>query len=214
MRNKPIAIRKVKFPDGTVDRLGEPERKRVFPDGVAYEVTQILEDNIDSGTGTAAATGCGDEAGKTGTTDDFNDAMFVGYTPVLSTGVWVGYPDALQSMYSVHGISVAGGTFPAMIWNDFMEVAVADGCGSFSEPENPVEWIDFNGEYSSSSGGSYSSDYDYDYGQDDYYDDGGGTEDDTSQEEGAYAPGLGQKPAPKPSPAPPPAQPPGGGVTP
>ena len=53
----------------------------MFSDGVAYEVTQILEDNVDAGTGTAAGTGCGDEAGKTGTTDDFNDAMFIGYTP-------------------------------------------------------------------------------------------------------------------------------------
>ncbi len=113
IRNKPIAIKKVTFPDGHVDELGEPERERVFSDGVAYEVTQILEDNVDAGTGTAAGTGCGDEAGKTGTTDDFNDAMFMGYTPHLATGVWVGYPDALISMTSVHGISVAGGTFPA-----------------------------------------------------------------------------------------------------
>ena len=42
IRNKPIAIVKVSFPDGHVDELGEPERERVFPDGVAYEVTQIL----------------------------------------------------------------------------------------------------------------------------------------------------------------------------
>ena len=124
IRNKPIAIKKVSFPDGHVDELGEPDRERVFSDGVAYEVTQILEDNVDAGTGTSAGTGCGDEAGKTGTTDDFNDAMFIGYTPKLSTGVWVGYPDALISMSSVHGVSVAGGTFPAKIWHDFMSVAL------------------------------------------------------------------------------------------
>ncbi len=84
IHNKPIAIRKVTFPDGHVDEIGEPDRNRVFEDGVAYEVTQILEDNVDAGTGTAAAPYCGDEAGKTGTTDDFNDAMFVGYTPYLA----------------------------------------------------------------------------------------------------------------------------------
>ncbi len=112
IRNKPIAIKKVVFPDGNVDELGEPERRRVFSDGVAYEVTQILEDNVDSGTGTAAQTGCSYIAGKTGTTDDFNDAMFMGYTPYLATGVWVGYPDALRSMTSVHGISVAGRHLP------------------------------------------------------------------------------------------------------
>jgi penicillin-binding protein 1A len=210
IRSEPIAIKKVKFPDGQVDELGEPERKRVFSDGVAYEVTQILSDNVDEGTGTAAGTGCGDEAGKTGTTDDFNDAMFIGYTPRLSTATWVGYPNALQSMYSVHGISVAGGTFPAMIWHDFMEVALDKyGCAIFPEPENPIEWIPFNGEYSSSSGascesvsitgsgqsegsyGSCGSSGDYYY----YY------YDDTSDQD-AYAPGVGQKPAPKPEPVP------------
>ena len=152
IRNKPIAIKKVTFPNGQTDDLGDPDRERVFSDGVAYEVTQILEDNVDAGTGTAAGTGCGDEAGKTGTTDDFNDAMFIGYTPHLSTGVWVGYPDALRSMYSVHGISVAGGTFPAEIWNDFMSVALDGHCEYFPEPDDPVDWIPFNGEYTSSSG--------------------------------------------------------------
>jgi len=235
MHNNPIAIRKVKFNDGEVDEIGKPDRKRVFEDGVAYEVTQILEDNVDGGTGTAAGTGCGTEAGKTGTTDDFNDAMFIGYTPYLSTGVWVGYPDALQSMSSVHGVSVAGGTFPAMIWNDFMEVALDGHCETFPEPENPVEFIDFNGEYASSSGSSCSSSsvsgtgssegaYGCSYEEAPVVEEGG-------SDDGAYAPGVGQKPAPKPEPKPAPAPapappappapvptapepPPGGGVTP
>ena len=136
IRNKPIAIRKVTFPDGHIDELGEPERERVFPDGVAYEVTQILEDNVDAGTGTAAGTGCGDEAGKTGTTDDFNDAMFMGYTPVprhRASGSAI--PTRCVSMSSVHGISVAGGTFPAQIWHDFMAVALDGHCETFPEPK-------------------------------------------------------------------------------
>jgi penicillin-binding protein 1A len=232
MRNKPIAIRKVKFPDGHVDELGDPVRKRIFSDGVAYEVTQILKDNVEGGTGTAANTYCGDQAGKTGTTDDFNDAMFIGYTPTLATGVWVGYPDELRSMTSVHGISVAGGTFPAEIWHDFMSVALEE-CETFPEPEEPVEWIDFNGEYTSSYGsgcssasvggtgsdeGAYGCSDDYDSSYDGSYDDGSSDED-SPDDEGAYAPGRGQKPAPKPpapspSPAPAPSPPPSGGVTP
>lgn len=228
IHNKPIAIKKVKFPDGHVDELGEPERNRVFPDGVAYEVTQILKDNVAAGTGTAAATGCGDQAGKTGTTDDFNDAMFVGYTPVLATAVWVGYPDALRSMYSVHGISVAGGTFPAMIWHDFMSVALGSRCETFPEPNDPVDWIPFHGEYTSSYGsscssasvgGTGSSEGAYGCSEEST------TEDTTTEEDDAYAPGKGQKPepkpqpkpTPKPTPEPPPAPPPpssGGGVTP
>ncbi len=230
IHNKPIAIRKVSFPDGHVDVLGEPERNRVFEDGVAYEVTQILEDNVDAGTGTAAGTGCGDEAGKTGTTDDFNDAMFVGYTPRLVTGVWVGYPDALISMTSVHGISVAGGTFPAQIWHDFMQVALDGKCEYFPEPENPVEFIPFNGEYTSNYGGSCSDASIGTGGSEGAYGCSSteevpaeSTETDTN--DGAYAPGVGQKPAPKPepkpkpapkpAPAPPPAPPPpSGGVIP
>ena len=82
IRNEPKAITKVEFPDGKTDDLGKPERERVFPEWVAYEATKILEMNVTSGTGTAAQIGC-DAAGKTGTTDNFNDAWFVGYTPHL-----------------------------------------------------------------------------------------------------------------------------------
>jgi penicillin-binding protein 1A len=241
IHNEPIAIRKVAFPDGHVDQTDNPRRDRVFQDGVAYEVTNILEDNVDGGTGTAAQTDCSYEAGKTGTTDDFNDAMFIGYTPQLSTAVWVGYPNELRSMTSVHGISVAGGTFPAQIWHDYMQVALhhpeitqGDFCPSFPEPRDPVEWIPFHGTYTSGSSSSscyggvtgsgstegsyscsgYSSSDSYDYGGSDY-----------ESNSDAYAPGVGQKPAPspKPSPAPspaPPAAPPAapppdsGGVTP
>ena len=157
--------------------------------------------------------------------------MFMGYTPHLATGVWVGYPDALISMTSVHGISVAGGTFPAQIWHDFMEVALDGHCETFPEPDDPVEWIPFHGEYTSSSGSGCS--------------DGLGrrhrqlrgllrlrqlrrqqlprTAATGGNDDGAYAPGVGQKPAPKPDPAPkpepappppPPPPPPSGGVTP
>jgi penicillin-binding protein 1A len=230
MHNKPIAIRKVVFPDDHVDELGEPDRNRVFQDGVAYEVTQILEDNVDAGTGTAAGTGCGDEAGKTGTTDDFNDAMFMGYTPYLAAGVWVGYPDALISMSSVHGISVAGGTFPAQIWHDFMTIALQGHCETFPEPQDPVEWIPFHGEYTSTSGsscataevgGTGSSEGAYGCAAPEEVTD----EDKTDKNNGAYAPGVGQKPAPKPDkdkpdpdpeppPPPPPPVTPGGGISP
>jgi penicillin-binding protein 1A len=207
IHSKPIAIRKVTFPDGHVDDIGEPDRNRVFPDGVAYEVTQILKDNVAAGTATAAGTGCGDEAGKTGTTDDFNDAMFIGFSPFLSTGVWVGYPDALRSMSSVHGIAVAGGTFPAEIWHDYNQVALEGHCETFPEPTDPVDWIPFHGEYTSTSGSSCSSAS------------VGGTgssegaygcaapetttpEDNKDKNNGAYAPGVGQKPTPKPKPKP------------
>ena len=147
MRNKPIAILRVRFPDGEEEDLGKPKRERVLSDAQAYEVTKILKQNVTSGTGTRSQIGC-PSAGKTGTTDNFNDAWFDGYTPHLATAVWVGYPDALREMRSVHGISVAGGTFPAEIWKKFMDVAKADKCADFPQPKTQISWSPFFGRYS------------------------------------------------------------------
>jgi penicillin-binding protein 1A len=119
----PMAIRKVILASGKEDDQagwGKPARKRVILDGVAYTVTKILEQNIQYGTGTRANFGR-PAAGKTGTTDDHADAWFCGYLPNLEATVWVGYPQGEIPMQSVHGIAVAGGSFPAEIWRLFME---------------------------------------------------------------------------------------------
>src|SRR5256714_5818059 len=136
MYSEPRAIRRVGFPDGKVDDLGKPKRHRVISDGVAYEVTKILELNIQRGTGTHANYGC-PAAGKTGTTDNYNDAWFVGYTPSMATSVWVGYPNALKEMRSVHGIAVAGGTFPGQISHDHKSGA-PPGRTPFPQPPPPA----------------------------------------------------------------------------
>ena len=74
------------------------------------------------GTGTRAALPDRPAAGKTGTTENYGDAWFVGYTPQLVTAVWVGYPNKLVPMTNqFHGDPVAGGTYPAMIWKTFMQ---------------------------------------------------------------------------------------------
>jgi penicillin-binding protein 1A len=151
IRNIPKAIMKVEFPDGTSENLGEPRRKRAFSDGVAHEVTKILEQNIQRGTGRSAEIGC-PAAGKTGTTDDFNDAWFVGYTPIMATSVWVGYPNALREMRGVHGIDVAGGTFPAQIWGRYMRVAKGTSCRGFRQPSEPVKFSPFYGKRARESG--------------------------------------------------------------
>ena len=155
IRNEPKAIRKVEFPDGKSDKLGKPKRKRVITDGIALEVTKILKQNVQSGTGTKASIGC-PSAGKTGTTDNFNDAWFVGYTPKLASSVWVGYPNALKEMRSVHGTSVAGGTFPASIWHDYMVVAGAGGCEQFPTAAKQP----FNSSASAADSGNDQSNYD------------------------------------------------------
>jgi penicillin-binding protein 1A len=149
IRNKPIAITKVEFPDGKSEDLGQAKRTRVFSDGVAYEVTKILEQNMRSGTATRASIGC-PAAAKTGTTDNFNDAWLVGFTPHLATATWMGYPNALVSMPGVQG-----GSYPAGIWHDYMTVAHGNDCADFPQPKEPVHFSSFYGHYSSTgSGGS------------------------------------------------------------
>jgi penicillin-binding protein 1A len=169
IRHRPTAIRKVVFPDGDVDKLTRPKGKRVLSDGVAYEVTRILKANVQSGTGrTASGLGC-PAAGKTGTTDNHNDAWFVGYTPHLSTAVWWGYPDALIST------GEQGGGTPTSIWTAFMQVAKGDDCDDFPPPQEPFQPTPFYGKYQSGSGGDTGSSYTEpstggttDYGDDSY----------------------------------------------
>ncbi|MBA3476566.1 MAG: PBP1A family penicillin-binding protein, partial [Actinobacteria bacterium] len=162
--SEPMAIRKVILPDGEDTRAGwgKPKRKRVVSDGVAYTVTRILEQNIDYGTGVAADYGH-PAAGKTGTTEEWSDAWFCGYTPRLGTTVWVGYPRAKIPMTSVHGISVTGGSFPAQIWRLFMSSAIGQlEPESFPEPKDWPEWTTFErGQYARSFG-------DYDDGDSDH----------------------------------------------
>ena len=146
-----MAIRRVVLATGSADTdagWGKPKRTRVIPDGVAYTVTRILEKNIQYGTGTGARLDR-PAAGKTGTTDEHADAWFIGYTPALATTVWVGYPQGEIPMRNVHGISVAGGTFPATIWRLFMEVALVRVPSSdFREPKVWPEWKPFTrGQY-------------------------------------------------------------------
>jgi hypothetical protein len=84
-------------------------------------LTSILQRVVTSGTGTRAALSDRPVAGKTGTTDNYGDAWFVGYTPQLVVAVWVGYPDELRPMtHEFGGRPVAGGTLPALIWRQFM----------------------------------------------------------------------------------------------
>ncbi len=208
IRHKPTAISKVVFPDGKSEDLAKSDGKRVLTDGQAYEVTKILEMNVQSGTGVAANYGC-PAAGKTGTTDEATDAWFVGYTPKLSTAVWVGYPDARVAMPGAQG-----GSHAAPVWHAFMVPAHGEDCSGFPEPKEPAEFTPFLGKYAS--GGGYSSGDDYDYSSDDAYTEGDtGTGDESS---GAYeappqpAPEVAPAPEPTPAPAPQTGGSPGGGV--
>ena len=118
-----------------IDRVGEgggtvwrPRalRRSVLDRGVADQVTATLQGVLRFGTGVGAAIGR-DAAGKTGTTDDYRDAWFVGYTPDLVTAVWVGHAQGGIPMLTQNGGGpVTGGSIPASIWHDFMTAALAD----------------------------------------------------------------------------------------
>jgi len=202
VHRNPVAITKVVFPSGHVDRPGRAKPRRAVSPAVAWQVTRLLHDNITEGTGTAAYTGCAGQAGKTGTTDEYSDAWFAGYQPNLATVVWVGYPESNDvSMSSVHGTIVFGGTFPAEIWHSLYAGAGVP-CEEFTEPKQQISWAPFYGRYARSSP------------RDDTHLGGGsGDGSDGSPPPGsaavggydpnAYAPGAGQKPyVPPPPPGP------------
>jgi penicillin-binding protein 1A len=152
-RNRPRVIKKIETRDGPVKLPARwrVHRVKAFEDGVTYEATKILEENIQAGTGTHANVGC-PAGGKTGTTDHNIDAWFVGFTPRLATAVWVGFPGSAQvsmnGMYRPTGGNIDGGTYPADIWHEYMLKAIGKYCGEFKPPKQPFVSQPFFGHYS------------------------------------------------------------------
>jgi penicillin-binding protein 1A len=123
----PIGIHLVRDGEGKVllDNAKTLRRTQAIPASVASEVTQILQTVVAYGTGKAAAIP-GFAAGKTGTTENYGDAWFVGWNDRMTVAIWVGYPDRLEPMLTQYGGEpVAGGTYPALLWHNFMEQATA-----------------------------------------------------------------------------------------
>jgi membrane peptidoglycan carboxypeptidase len=132
--NRPRVVERVEhFRSNRVD-TNEARPRQMLDEGQAELLTSMLQDVVRVGTGKRAAIPGREVAGKTGTTDNYGDAWFVGYTPDLVVAVWVGYPDALRPMLTeFNGEPVAGGTLPAMIWKAFVEKTRDDG-HSFDSP--------------------------------------------------------------------------------
>ncbi len=132
LRNHPRAILAVGLKKSTGLDCGdrhvqcnERKARRVLREDTVAAENSLLQRVVTQGTGLRARLSDRPAAGKTGTTTDYGDAWFVGYTPQLVTAVWVGYPNKLVPMTTqFHGEPVAGGTFPAMIWKTFMEKAL------------------------------------------------------------------------------------------
>jgi penicillin-binding protein 1A len=113
------------LPDGSRADINRVTSAAVLPPDVAATETSILQTVIQSGTGRAAAIGQF-AAGKTGTTSNYGDAWFVGWNSRYTVAVWVGFPNSLVPMTTdFNGKPVLGGTFPALIWHDFMTAATS-----------------------------------------------------------------------------------------
>ena len=118
-----------------------------------YAATQVLKGvlNDPGATGQGLSWGC-PAAGKTGTAEDLANAWFVGYTPRVSTGVWVGDPNGNVAMADGFGGALAG-----PIWKDYMETTAHGYCGDWAAPPVPFEGTAFSGPHSSGGGSSSST---------------------------------------------------------
>ena len=139
--NEPRVVACLEDDDGRLQE-GQRERRRIACSRTGRRTPSTSCSRASSATAPARRRGSPGYpvAGKTGTTENYGDAWFVGYTPDLVTAVWVGYPDELRPMLTeYHGRPVAGGTYPALIWKAFMEKALPyrlEGTrrGSFAQP--------------------------------------------------------------------------------
>ena len=121
----PHLVEKVVDPQGRVlEDNSRQQGRQVIPQVYADTINMVLKGAVDNGTGTAARLFGREVAGKTGTSSDYTDARFVGYTPNLVTSVWLGFDDNAHKLLNVRGLSaVSGGSLPARIWHDFMDQA-------------------------------------------------------------------------------------------
>jgi penicillin-binding protein 1A len=121
----PVIVTRVTTRRGKVLYEAPAARHRVLSPLTSREVTDVLQQVVTRGTGVNARIGR-QVAGKTGTAEDYSDAWFTGYTPEMSTAVWVGFPDRTRSMTPpTTRITVTGGTWPAEIWQLYQGAALA-----------------------------------------------------------------------------------------
>jgi penicillin-binding protein 1A len=126
---QPHVVTKVTAANGTPLPWPQPAVTPVLTKQQTDTITYCLQQVVQRGTGTAAALYNQPIAGKTGTTEDYADAWFIGYTPHLTTAVWMGYPEgSTHKMTDVRGIKpgIQGGSIPAQTFNRFMTAALAN----------------------------------------------------------------------------------------
>ena len=141
---EPISIKRIEFPDGST-LTNTPTSIQAVPADHALATIDAMKGVVadDEGSGNAAAIGR-PVAGKTGTTSDFKDAWFVGFTPQRATSVWVGHENpALPMRRAFNGGPVYGGTYPAIMFSAFMKSAmrglpVEDWDAPMGEPSSSI----------------------------------------------------------------------------
>jgi penicillin-binding protein 1A len=121
IRIDPHMIRRVTSYDGALLEEAHPEVHDVISPEVAHTMTAMLEEVVQFGTAMKAKAIGRPAAGKTGTTQDFTDAWFMGFTPQITAGVWVGYDDKQISL----GKRETGAQAALPIWMEFMEKGMA-----------------------------------------------------------------------------------------
>jgi penicillin-binding protein 1A len=126
VKNEPVAILKVVDDTGLVLEEYQPQGTQVLTPINAYRAIEIMQQVVQRGTGTRARLDDRAVAGKTGTTQEAENAWFTGFTTNLVACVWMGYPESNIEMDYIHDMRVAGGAHPAMIWNLFMKEAVKE----------------------------------------------------------------------------------------
>ena len=121
VRHEPFWIRRIEDPLGRVLEEQIVRGQRTLDAGIGFQLVDMMRGVLTAGTGRIVRRMGFDlpAAGKTGTTDDYRDAWFTGFTPTLSVSVWVGYDRGI-SMRDVNGVGITGGRAAAPIWADFM----------------------------------------------------------------------------------------------
>jgi 1A family penicillin-binding protein len=149
-RVEPTVISKVMSNEGEEQKVlytapEHPEGEQVIEPEIAHEVTEIMIGDVTEGIAEDASLGARPVAGKTGTSENFFDAWFIGYTPQLLTGIWMGYAEGGQTLeydleYARELNGLYGGITPAQIWKTYME-QVLEG-----EPIEQFEGVDLPAE--------------------------------------------------------------------
>ncbi len=126
VKHDPVAILRVLDNDGNLLEEHTEKSSQVLSPINAYRAIEIMQQVVIRGTGSRSRLEDRTSAGKTGTTQEAENAWFTGFTTNLAACVWMGYPEVNIKMGVIHDMRVAGGAHPAMIWNLFMAEATKD----------------------------------------------------------------------------------------